>query len=495
MTKPAGGVRSLKSETLSSLFWKLFERGGSAFVQLVVQIVMARLLAPEQFGALSIMLVFVNIGNVVVQSGLNTALVQASEVDDDDSSTVFWLSFAISILLYAIVFFAAPCIAAFYQMDYLVWPLRGLALLLVINSYNSVQVALVQRALKFRKIFNATIVSVVCSGVLGIGSAVAGAGLWALVIQQLSYQALNCIALSWQVHWRPTLTFKPDRARSLFGFGWKLLVSALLDQGYQSLSDLIVGKQFSPTSLGFVSQGKKYPQALGNMLDGSIQPVMLSAVSRVQDDRAYVKRLVRRALKTSTFLIVPAMTLFGVAAEPIVRLLLGEQWLPCVPFLQIYCFVYALLPIHTTNLQALNGMGRSDLFLKMELVKKAYGICFVLFGAFVLKDVYLLVGSYMITGIISTFVNAYPNKRVIGYSYGEQLRDIGPAFMLSAIAGAITYLLVGLGLPDLATILLQTIVMCAVYLLLAKLLHVEELGYLVKTVREILFKRKAAKVA
>lgn len=487
--------QSLKAATIKSLFWKLFERGGSAIVQLVVQIVMARLLAPEQFGALAIMLVFVNIGNVVVQSGLNTALVQASEVDDDDSSTVFWLSFAISVILYAIVFFAAPIIAAFYQMDYLVWPLRGLALLLVINSYNSVQVALVQRALKFRKIFNATIVSVVCSGVLGIGSAVAGAGLWALVVQQLSYQALNCIALSWQVHWRPTLTFKPDRARTLFGFGWKLLVSALLDQGYQSLSDLIVGKQFSPTSLGFVSQGKKYPQALGNMLDGSIQPVMLSAVSRVQDDKAYVKRLVRRALKTSTFLIVPAMTLFGVAAEPIVRLLLGEQWLPCVPFLQIYCFVYALLPIHTTNLQALNGMGRSDLFLKMELVKKAYGICFVLFGAFVLKDVYLLVGSYMITGIISTFVNAYPNKRVIGYSYGEQLRDIGPAFMLSAIAGAIAYLLVGLGLPDLATILLQIIVMCAVYLLLAKLLHVEELGYLVKTVREILFKRKAVKVA
>lgn len=487
--------QSLKAATIKSLFWKLFERGGSAIVQLVVQIVMARLLAPEQFGALAIMLVFVNIGNVVVQSGLNTALVQASEVDDDDSSTVFWLSFAISVILYAIVFFAAPIIAAFYQMDYLVWPLRGLALLLVINSYNSVQVALVQRALKFRKIFNATIVSVVCSGVLGIGSAVAGAGLWALVVQQLSYQALNCIALSWQVHWRPMLTFKPDRAHTLFGFGWKLLVSALLDQGYQSLSDLIVGKQFSPTSLGFVSQGKKYPQALGNMLDGSIQPVMLSAVSRVQDDKAYVKRLVRRALKTSTFLIVPAMTLFGVAAEPIVRLLLGEQWLPCVPFLQIYCFVYALLPIHTTNLQALNGMGRSDLFLKMELVKKAYGICFVLFGAFVLKDVYLLVGSYMITGIISTFVNAYPNKRVIGYSYGEQLRDIGPAFMLSAIAGAIAYLLVGLGLPDLATILLQAIVMCGVYLLLAKLLHVEELGYLVKTVREILFKRKAVKVA
>lgn len=456
---------------------------------------MARLLAPEEFGALTIMLVFVNIGNVLVQSGLNTALVQAPEVDADDSSTVFWLGFLVSVVLYVIVFFAAPAIAAFYEMDYLVWPLRGLALLLVINSYNSAQVALVQRALEFRKIFNATIVSVVASGVLGIVSALAGVGLWALVIQQLTYQALNCLVLSRQVRWHPTPIFKADRAKVLFGFGWKLLVSALLDQGYQSLSDLIVGKQFSATSLGYVSQGKKYPQALGNMLDGAIQPVMLSAVSRVQDDKAYVKRLARRALKTSTFLIVPAMTLFGVAAEPIVRLLLGEQWLPCVPFLQIYCFVYALLPIHSTNLQALNGMGRSDLFLKLELIKKAYGICFVLVGAFVFKDVYVLIGSYMATGIISTFVNAYPNKRVIGYSYWEQVRDIGPAFLLSAVAGVAAYQLLRLGLPDLAIILLQAVVMCAIYLALAKLFKVEELGYLLGTLKEIVAGRRSGRTA
>lgn len=482
--------QSLKSATIQSLFWKLFERGGSAMVQLVVQIVMARLLAPEQFGALAIMLVFVNIGNALVQSGLNTALVQAPEVSDDDGSTVFWLSFVISVALYVIVFFAAPSIAMFYQMDYLVWPLRGLALLLIINSYNSVQVAFVQRALEFKKIFNATIISVVCSGVISISAALFGAGLWALVIQQLAYQGLNCLVLSRQVRWHPTFTFAVDRARVLFGFGWKLLASSLLDQGYQSLSDLIVGKQFSAISLGYVSQGKKYPQALGNMLDGAIQPVMLSAVSHVQQSKDKVKRLVRRALKTSTFLIVPAMAFFGVAAEPIVRLLLGEQWLPCVPFLQIYCFVYALLPIHSTNLQALNGMGRSDLFLKLELIKKAYGICFVLFGAFVLKDVYLLIGSYMITGIISTFVNAYPNKRVIGYSYWEQVRDIGPAFVLSAIAGIFAYQLLRFGLPDLVTIILQFISMSIIYLLLAKVCHVEELGYLVATLKEIVAGRK-----
>lgn len=483
---------ALKSLTISSLFWKLFERGGNALIQLVVQIVMARLLAPEQFGALAIMLVFVNIGNVLVQSGLNTALVQISGLRESDSSTVFWLSFSVSVVLYAIVFAAAPAVAAFYQMDYLMWPLRGLALLLVINSYNAVQVALVQRALEFRKVFNATIVSVVASGALGIVSAFAGAGLWALVIQQIAYQGFNCLALSRQVRWHPRLVFEADRARVLFGFGWKLLVSGLLDQGYQSLTDLIIGKQFSATSLGYVSQGKKYPQAVGSMLDGAIQPVMLSAVAHVQNDVAYVKRLVRRALKTSTFLIVPAMGLFCVVAEPLVQLFLGDKWLPCVPFMQVYCITYMLLPIHTTNLQALNGMGRSDLFLKLELIKKSYGITYILIMAFIVGDLYLMVLGYIFTGVLSTFVNAYPNKKVIGYSYGEQVRDILPAFVLAAVSGAVAYPVIFLGLSDIATILLQAVVMLGLYLLLAKLFKVEQLGYLVDTAKQFISKRKTS---
>lgn len=479
----------LKKRTISSLVWKLLEKGGNAVIQLLVQIVMARMLAPEQFGALAIMLVFVNVGNVIVQSGLNTSLVQAIDVDRIDYSTVFWLSFITSLVLFIAVFFAAPAVASFYAMPYIVWPLRFLGLLLLVNAFNSVQVAIVQRELQMRKVFNATISAVMLSGVAGISAAVIGAGLWALVIQQLVYQVTNCIVLAGQVRWFPQFAFDGAKARKHFAYGWKLLASGLLNQGYESLSDLIIGKQFSASSLGLVSQGKKYPQALGSMLDGAIQPVMLSAVSRVQEDVAYVKRLVRRALKTSTFLIVPAMTLFGVCAEPIVRILLGDKWLPCVPFLQMYCFIYALLPIHTTNLQALNGMGRSDLFLKLELFKKAYGICFILFAAFVLKDVYLMVAMYMLTGIISTFVNAWPNKKVIGYSYGEQLRDICPAFLLSVASGALAWCVFLAGLPSLPTIALQCVVMAFAYLGSAKLFRVEEFGYLLATAKELLSRR------
>lgn len=462
-------------------------------MELAVQVVMARLLAPDEFGALAIMLVFINVGNVIVQSGLNTALVQAESVDDDDTSTVFWLSFGASILLYGIVFFASPLIAEFYGMEYIVWPLRALSLILLITALNSVQVALVQRELKLRKVFNATLVAVLISGAAGIAAAVIGAGLWALVLQQLLYQTINCIVLRLQIRWRPSLVFSRSKARKHFSFSWKLLASGLLEQGYQSLSDLIIGKQFSATSLGLVSQGKKYPQALGSMLDGAIQPVMLSAVSRVQSDVSQVKRLVRRALKTSTFLIVPSMTLFAVAAEPIVGLLLGEKWLPCVPFLQMYCFIYALFPIHTSNLQALNGMGRSDLFLKLELVKKAYGICFILFAAFVLKDVHLMVAMYMLSGVIATIVNAHPNKRVIGYSYGEQLRDIAPAFALSAVAGGLALLCGSFVSNEVLRIVVDVAVMAVAYLGLARLLHLESLEYLLATLKEMLGSRRGSK--
>lgn len=476
----------LKSQTVSSLIWKLLERGGNQIIQLAVQVVLARILVPEDFGALAIMLVFVNIGNAIVQSGLNTAIVQAPEIDEGDCSTVFWMSFVISIILYFGTFIFAPAVATFYSMPVIVWPLRVLRLILPLGAFNSVQIAIVQRRLQFRKIFIATMFAVVSSAVFGIGLAAAGTGIWALVVQQLVYQAVSCVVMAFQVRWRPRFVFVASRASRLFSFGWKLLASGLLEQVYESLSDLIIGKQFSAKSLGLVSQGKKYPAALGSMLDGAIQPVMLSAVSRVQADVYYVKRLVRRALKTSTFFIVPSMTLFAVAAEPIVGILLGEKWLACVPFLQMYCFIYALLPIHTTNLQALNGMGRSDLFLKLELIKKAYGICFILFAAFVLKDVYLMVAMYMVTGIISTFVNAYPNKRVIGYSYSEQIRDIAPAFVISAIAGGLALFCGSFVASPGLQILVEVALMAIIYFGIAGIFKLEAFEYLINTARDFL---------
>ena len=447
---------------------------------------MARLLAPEQFGALAIMLVFVNVGNVIVQSGLNTALVQAKDVSDRDYSTVFWMCASISVIIYLAIFFSAPAIASFYALPYLVWPLRGIGLIVVINAYNSIQIAKVTRDLQFRKIFIATISSVILSAVCGIAAAVSGFGLWALVVQQLMYQLVNCIVLAFEVDWKPRLCFELERAKAFFSFGWRLLVSGLLATVYQSLGNLVIGKQFSSAQLGLVSQGEKYPQAVGSMLDGAIQPVMLSAVAHVQDDLSAVKRLVRRALKTSTYLIFPSMALFAVIAPVLVPALLGDQWVSSVPFLQIYCFVYALLPIHTTNLQALNGMGRSDLFLRLEIIKKSYGLANLLFCAFVLRDVKLLVLSYMLTGLISTFVNAFPNKKVIGYSYGEQVRDILPACVLSLVSGVLALSVTFFATGALITVLGQITVFVVAYLAFSALFKVESFTYIMSMLKKAL---------
>ena len=482
-------TRDLKTSTIRSLFWKLFEQGGAAVVTLLVQVVMARLLAPDEFGMLAIMLVFVNIGNVIVQSGLNTAIIQAPDATERDFSTVFWMSFAISMVLYAALFLAAPAIAAFYHMPQAVAPLRVLMLVLVVNSYNAIQEAIVARELEFQKTFRATVAAGAVSGAAGIGCALLGGGIWALVVQQLAQQAVKCLVLALQVPWKPRFAFDGARAARFFRFGWKLLASGILEQVYQGLSDLLIGRVFTTSDLGYVSQGKKYPNAIGTLLDGAIQPVMLSAVSRVQESREQAKRLARRALKTSTFLVVPCMLLFAAAAEPIVRVVLGEAWLPSVPFLQMYCIVYALLPIHTTNLQVLNGVGRSDLFLKLELAKKILGVAILSFTVFILRDLTAIVAGYIVSGVIGTFINAAPNRRVIGYAYTEQVRDICPAFIIGAVAAGASLLATLTGLTDVPLIIVQALIMVAVYLGIAAAFHVEELGYLVSTVRGMLGKR------
>lgn len=479
----------LKKKTITSLFWKLFEQGGAAAITLIVQIVMARLLAPAEFGLLAIMLVFVNLGNVIVQSGLNTAIVQGADIEDDDCSTVFWMCLAISFVLYAIVFFFSPAIAGFYRMPQIIWPLRILTLIFFINAYNSIQEAIVARGLQFRKTFRATVVAGIVSGGVGITAALLGSGLWALVVQQLLYQLCKCIVLASQVAWKPRMVMNVARGRHMMAFGWKLLASGLLDQGYQSISDLIIGKLFTDVDLGLVSQGKKYPQALGVTLDGAIQPVMLSAVAHVQKSAHEVKRLARRALKTSTLLIVPAMTLFAVVAEPLVLVLLGEQWLPCVPYLQMYCFVYALLPIHTTNLQVLNGVGRSDLFLLLEVIKVVVSLVILGFTAFVLGNLHAIVAGYVLNGIVCTFINAFPSKRVIGYSYSEQIRDICPAFILSAISAAIAYSLTAFELPAFSMVCLQSAVMLLIYVIVARALRIEAFMYLLNTVKDHIIRK------
>lgn len=479
-------MSDLKAKTISSLLWKVMERGGNAVVSLVVQIVLARLLTPNEFGLLAIIIVFVNIGAVFVQSGLNSALIQISDIEKEDYSTVFWISFVIAIFLYMVIFGAAPLIANFYNMSELIWPLRAISIILIINAYSSIQVAIVTRDLVLKKTFYATLASVFVSGITGIALAYIGWGIWALVIQQLLYQFVNCLVLGLQIDWHPEFAFSFLRAKKLFSFGWKLLVSGLMNTIYQSLSSLIIGKQFSQHTLGLVSQGEKYPQAIGNMLDGAIQPVMLSAVSRVQNDLMSVKNLTRRALKTSSFFVFPIMGMFAVAASSFTQVFLGNQWLLAVPFFQLYCFIYSLYPLQSSVAQAIIGVGKSGLYLKLEVFKKLYGVLLLIVAAFFIRDVYAVVVGIALTNIIAVIVNSMYSRSLIHYGLLEQLRDIAPAIFLTGVSVLASCLLFFLNLAPSILLLLQCFVVTLTYVLFARLFSVEEFNYLMVNLKKLI---------
>ena len=479
-----------KSNILSSLFWKLMERGGTQGIQFIVQIILARLLAPEQFGTIAIVMVFINLAQVFVQSGFNTSLVQKKDADEDDFSSVFYMSLGIAGILYVIMYISAPYIASFYRDPILTPVLRVLSITLFAGAFNSIQNAFVSRNLLFKKLFKSSLGAMLISGTLGIIAAYKGLGIWALVIQQLVNQVAITIIMWFTVKWRPTLIISFSKVRKLFSFGWKLLASALLDTGYQELRTLIIGRLYTPSILGYYNRGQLFPKVLVSNIDGSIQSVMLPTLSAYQDDKKRMKEMMRRAIVSSSFLIFPMMVGMAVVAEPLVKIVLTDKWLPAVPFLQIFCISYALMPIHTSNLQAINAMGRSDIFLRLEVIKKVIGLTILLIS--LPFGVYVIALSSILTGIIGTFINAYPNKELLNYSYKEQWLDIMPSLLISLIMGGIVYLFNFLSFPAWQVLILQIVSGGIIYILLAKIFKIESLTYLVETMKQLIKSRKGA---
>jgi O-antigen/teichoic acid export membrane protein len=481
---------NLKTSVLSSLFWKSLERGGVSGIQLIIQIILARLLLPEDYGIIALIVVFISISQTFVQSGLGTALIQKREVTDEDYSSVFYISLGIALVFYGILFLAAPFIAAFYNQPLIAPILRVLGLTLFFGAVNTIQNAVIARNFQFKKLFVSSLGAVLLSGVAGIAMAYTGYGVWALVGQQFTAITVLCAIMWLTVKWRPKLLFSLARVKELFSFGWKLLVSGLIDVTYNNLSTLIIGKLYPANMLGFYTKGREFPNLLVTNINSSIQAVMFPAYARCQDNRPMVKQIMRRALVTSSFLVFPAMAGLAAVAKPLVILLLTEKWLFAVPFLQIFCAVYALFPIHTVNLQAINALGRSDVFLKLEIIKKALGLSVLAFTIPI--GIYAIALGMVVTGVIATLINAYPNKLLLGYSFTEQWKDLMPAFILSLLMYSVTYSVLFLGQPVWVTLLLQIGVGIGVYMGLAWLLKLESLTYLIDTVKEYLPGRKGA---
>ena len=348
------------------------ERFGVQGVQFLLQVILARMLDPEHYGVLSLMVIFTALANVFIQNGFNAALIQNKDVTEEDFSSVLWASLGLAGFLYGVIFLCAPLIAGFYAMPAIVWPLRVLALMLFPGALNSVQLAKVSREMDFKKVFYSNIGGVVVSGIVGVVVAWMDGGLWALVVQTMLNITVACIVMGITVKWRPQPICNFTRLGALFRYGWKLLVSGLVDTLYMDLRSLVIGKKYDSGTLGYYNRGKQFPQFIINAINGAVQSVLLPAMSAQQDDKAKVKALTRNSVMISSYVVFPMMAGLAGIAEPLVRLLLTEKWLPCVPYMQIYCFTFAFYPVHSGNLQAINAMGRSDVFLKLEIVKKQW---------------------------------------------------------------------------------------------------------------------------
>lgn len=479
------------ANVISSLVWKLLERGGTQGIQFIVQIILARLLAPEQFGAIAIVLVFINLARIFVQSGFNTALIQKKDADDEDFSSIFYLSLAVAVVLYILIFMSAPFIASFYSNQILVPVLRVLSFTLFAGAINSIQNAFVSRHLMFKKLFISSLGAILISGVAGIIAAYQGLGIWALVIQQLVNQYSVTIIMLFTVEWRPKRVFSLSKVKSLFSFGWKLLASSLLNELYLDLRTLIIGRIYTSATLGYYNRGQQFPKLIVTNIDGSINSVMLPTLSANQDNKKRVKEMMRRAIVTSSFLIFPMMIGMAVVAEPLVKIVLTEKWLPAVPFLQIFCISYALMPIHTANLQAINAMGRSDIFLKLEVVKKVYGL--IILAISLPFGVYAIAIGQVLSAFISSFVNAYPNRNLLDYSYKEQIIDVLPSLLISLVMGVVVYSLNFLSLLSWQILVLQVVLGIVIYYILAKAFKIECFNYLLETIRQLIGRRKNIK--
>lgn len=477
---------SNNKDVLSNFLWRFAERCGAQGVSFIVSVVLARLLAPEVYGTIALVTVFTAILNVFVDSGLGSALVQKKDADDLDFSSVFYFNVAMCCLLYLGMFLAAPFIAEFYNRLELTPVIRVLSLTLVISGVKNVQQAYVSRTMQFKRFFFATLGGTVGAAVIGIAMAYCGFGVWALVIQQIFNATVDTVILWITVRWRPKRMFSWKRLKGLFSYGWKLLVSALLDTVYGNLRQLIIGKMYSSADLAQYNRGRHFPEVIITNINSSIDSVLLPTMARVQEDAAQVKGMTRRAMKTSTYIMAPLMMGLAFCAQPVVRLVLTEKWLPCVPFMQIFCITYMFYPVHTANLNAIKAMGRSDLFLKLEIVKKVVGL--VLLVSTMWFGVMAMAYSLLVSTLTSMVINSWPNKQLLRYSYLEQMKDILPGILLAVLMGCCVYPIQWLGLPDIVTLLLQVPLGALIYIGASAVLHLESYEYLMDMVRPFLKK-------
>lgn len=480
-----------KREVTMGLVWSFGERITAQLVSTLVAIILARILSPEHYGAISLVTVFISLSNVFVTSGFGSAIVQKKEADFKDYDTAFWLSFGISAILYVILFFTAAYIAAFYQMPELKWVIRVMAIRLPIASINTVQQARMRRQMAFKKFFLATLLGTVVSGVVGITLAIYDFGIWALVAQYLTNSCIDTLVLCFVSGWMPHLNFSLRRAKTIFSFGWKVFATDFVSTLESDIRSLIVGKVFGTADLAFYDQGKKYPSLIITNINASINKVMLPAYSRCQDNFPELKKMLRRSIQLGIYIFCPILVGFSAVADVFVKLVLTEKWMPCVPYIRVFCVIFLLRPLEASCHQAILAIGKSNVVLRIMILINATALSTVLIASFVFKSVILIAYGSLLSTIVSVTAFLWETRKSISYQFCEQIHDVLNSVLISILMGIVVNFVGQVNLPNTLLLFMQIVIGTITYLLASYVFQNEAFTYLLGNLKQ-LKRRKAS---
>lgn len=428
---------SLKSKTLKGVSWSFIDNIAGSGISFLVGLVLARLLTPAEFGIIGMITIFIAISNSIVDSGFSNALIRKQDASDKDYNTVFIFNLVVSVLLYLLLYAGAPAISAFFKEPQLIPVTRAVGLVLLLNAFGIIQRTLLVKSVDFKTQAKVSIIASLGSGIIGIGMALYGWGVWSLVAQQLSRQLLNSLFLWVFSKWRPALQFSIQSFKELFGFGSKLMLSGIIDTTFRNIYYVVIGKFYSPDQLGQYTRAEQFKSIFSNNLTSVIQRVSYPVLSSIQDETERLLAAYRKVIKTTMMITFACMLGMAAVAKPMILILIGEKWLPAVTYLQIMCFAGMLYPLHAINLNMLQVKGRSDLFLKLEVYKKILMIIPITLGIFFGIE-YLLLGS-VFNSFIAFFLNSYYSGKMINYPTSQQIKDITPTFFISLITAGIMW--------------------------------------------------------
>lgn len=431
--------QSLKDKTVKGTIWSGIDNVAQFGVSFLVSIVLARLLSPDDYGLIGIITIFIAVCTALINGGFTTALIRKKDATDDDYNTAFIVNLGVSLLLYAVIYLCSPFIADFFHREELVALTQVSSLGMIIGALGLVQQTRLTKRIDFKTQTKITIIASIASGVVGIMMALMGFGVWSLVVQSLTSQSLRTILLWVANKWIPQFRFSLESFHELFGFGWKMMVSGVLDTVWKELYQVVVGKFYSSATLGQYTRAKGFSQLFSSNLTNVIQRVTYPVLSNIQDDKERMISAYRRIIKVTMFITAISMFFLGAISEPLLYCLIGPKWHEAATYLPLICIAGSLYPLHAINLNMLQVQGRSDLFLGLEVIKKIIAVGPLFIGAFV--GIIPMLWANLITGIMTFFLNSHYSGKLLGYSSWMQIRDIAPSYFIAMLLALSVYFL------------------------------------------------------